>query len=444
MKYILITLLFLTNIFADDSNKVFQELLQKVKSGYKIQTIEDKKREQKFLKDVKNQQNIVSQTRSSIKKAKAVSNKIKTTIKTNEIKLQKLSEELNLATGDLGELFGTVNQVSADMLVHIKESLISSQFPKRKEFLKNLTSKNELPDIQELEKLWYIMFQEILESGKIVKYNTKVILKDGKQGENQIIRFGNFNAITKNSFLKYDSSNSLFIEPSFQPQRAYTSAVNDYFDSEEKVSEAIIDPTRGTILNLISQKPSLKQRIMQGGVIGYIILGLGVIGLIFTFVKYLWFIATELKIKKQIKNISNIKIDNPLSRILETFEKNKHLNIADLEYKVDEAFYKEIPPLQSGLSMIKLFAATAPLLGLLGTVTGMILTFQSITLFGTSDPTLMAGGISQALITTMLGLMVAIPLLFVHTFLSAKSKKIINILEQNSITLVAKKMDDNV
>lgn len=444
MKYILISFVFLTNIFALDSDKVFEDLLQKVKSGYKIQTTEDKKREQRFLNDVKNQKNIVLKTKNAIKKAKALSKKLRSNIKSNETKLQNLSNELDLATGDLGELFGTVKQVSADMAVHIKASLISSQFPNRKDFLNSLTSKKELPDIKELEKLWYIMFQEILESGKVVKYSTKVISKDGEQSDDTIIRFGNFNAITKNAFLKYNSSNSLFVEPSFQPQRCYTSVIGGYFDSDVKISEVIIDPTRGTILDLISQKPSLKERVMQGGVIGYIIIGLGAIGLLFAFIKYLWLMVIGLKINRQLKDTTNIRINNPLGRILDTYEKNKLLNVADLEYKVDESFYKEIPSLQGGLSMIKLFAATAPLLGLLGTVTGMILTFQSITLFGTSDPTLMAGGISQALITTMLGLIAAIPLLFAHTFLSAKAKRITNILEQISISLVAKKMDGNV
>lgn len=444
MKYILIVYLLLTNTFANESDKIFQELLQKVKSGYKIQTKEDKLREQRFLNDVKTQQSIVSKQKKTVNKAKALSKKLTTTIKTNELVLQKLSNELDLATGDLGELFGTVKQVSADMSVHIKSSLASSQYPNRQEFLKDLTSKKGLPDIKELEKLWYIMFQEILESGKVLKYTTKVISKEGIQNENEIIRLGNFNAISENSFLKYNSSNSLFVEPSFQPQRCYTSVINDYFTSDAEISEVIIDPTRGTILDLISQKPNLKQRIMQGGAIGYIILGLGVIGLVFALVKYLWLIFLEIKINKQLKSMLDIRLDNPLGRILNTYEKNKLSNIINLEYKVDESFYKEIPSLQCGLSMIKLFAATAPLLGLLGTVTGMILTFQSITLFGTSDPTLMAGGISQALITTMLGLIAAIPLLFAHTFLNSKSKKIINILEQNSIALIAKKMDEDV
>lgn len=444
MRYLLLSLLIISNIFASDNDQVFKELLEKVKSGYKEQTLEDRQREQNFLNDVQNQKKMLFKMQSDVKKAKELSKRLKNNIKSNEGKLQKLSNELDLASGDLGELFGTVKQVSSDMNVHIKNSLISSQYPKRKEFLKELTSKKELPNINELEKLWYITFQEIIESGKIVKYNTEVISNEGTKSNEDVIRIGNFNAINKDSFLKYNASNSLFVEPSYQPDHACTSIASNYFETNDEISEVIVDPTRGTILDVISQKPNLKERLSQGGVIGYIIITLGIIGLLFALAKYLWLSYVSINVNKQLRDTSIIQRNNPLGRILQTYESSKNLSSSDLEYKVDEAFYKEIPSIQSGFSMIKLFAATTPLLGLLGTVTGMILTFQSITLFGTSDPKLMAGGISQALITTMLGLVAAIPLLFAHTLLGSKSKKLINILEQNSIALIAKKMDSNV
>ena len=444
MKYILLSLLVISNLFASQNDQIFKELLEKVKSGYKEQTLEDKQREQRFLNDVKNQQKMLTKMKADVKKAKDISLRLKNKIKSNEMKLQKLSTELDIASGDLGELFGTVKQVSSDMNVHIKNSLISSQFPKRKEFLKELSSKKELPNINELEKLWYITFQEIIESGKIVKYTTDVISKEGEKTTEEIIRIGNFNALNQDSFLKYNTSNSLFIELLVQSSYGDMSKISDYFNSDEKISETIVDPTRGVILDVMSQKPNLQERLSQAGAIGFIIILLGIIGIVFALYKYIRLVFVAKQVNEQLKNSSNIDTSNPLGRILQAYETNKNMSHGDLEYKVDEAFHKEIPSIQSGFSMIKLFAATTPLLGLLGTVTGMILTFQSITLFGTSDPKLMAGGISQALITTMLGLIAAIPLLFAHTLLNSKSKKIMNILEQNSIALIAKKMDSNV
>jgi len=444
MKYILIGLVFASSLFAQHNEQLFKELLLKVKKGYNVQTYEDKQREQKFLREVQNQQKIITKLKVDIKNANRLSTELKNRINVNEKSLQKLSNELDLATGDLGEVFGTVKQISSDMNVHIKNSLITSQFKERTDFLTQLSSKKELPQISELEKLWFITFQEIIESGKVAKYNTEVVSKEGTKENMQIVRLGNFNAITEDSFLQYNAKNKLFIEPSTQPGYRYTRPLDTYFNSQSTIEEVIVDPTRGTILDVMSQKPSFRDRIDQGGVIGYIIILIGFIGVLFAIGKYFWISSIGFKVKKQAKDLSNIRTNNPLGRITQVYEEYKNKNINDLEYKVDEAFYKEIPSLQSGFSMIKLFAATAPLLGLLGTVTGMILTFQSITLFGTSDPKLMAGGISQALITTMLGLITAIPLLFAHTLLNAKAKKIINILEQHSLGLVAKKMESNV
>jgi biopolymer transport protein ExbB len=440
MRYLILTILIITNIFAFSSEQIFDKLLQKVKEGYKEQTLEDKNREQKFLDDMKNQQKMVNDIKNEIKKAKTLSKKLKSSIKSNEVELQKLANDLELATGDLGELFGTVKQFSSDMNVDIKESLVSAQYPKRDKFLQDLSTKNELPNIKELEKLWFIMFQEIVESGKVVKFSTQIIKKEGSKSFEDVIRVGNFSATTQDSFLKYSSNNSIFIEPSSQPNSSI-STIKEFFNSNSNISETVIDPTRGTILDLVAQKPTIKERISQGGNIGYIIIGLGVLGLIFAIFKYIWLSYISFRVNSQLKNISKVNSKNPLGRVISAYESNKSMNLSDLEYRVDEAFYKEIPPLQSGLSMIKLFAATAPLLGLLGTVTGMIVTFQAITLFGTSDPRLMAEGISQALITTMLGLIVAIPLLFAHTILSSKAKKIITTLEQSATSLIANKID---
>lgn len=444
MKAIILSLLIVSSLFSSQSEEVFQNLLQKVKVGYKEQTKLDKQREINFLRDVKNQKKVLEKLKQKVKKAKQVSKKLRIDIRQNETKLQKASNDLDLTTGDLGEVFGTVKQISSDMNVHVKNSFITSHFPDRKTFFEKLSSKKELPNISELEKMWYLILQEIVESGKIVKYQAAVITKEGKKNIQDIIRLGTFNVLSKDSFLKYDGSKFMFIEPSNQPGYKYVSKVSKFFNSKEKIEEVIIDPSKGTILELITQKPTFKERISQGGVIGYIIIGLGLIGVSFAFVKYIWLSFMYIRIKKQLKNVTKININNPLGRILKVYENNKNLSNADLEYRVDEAFFREIPPIQSGFSMVTLFAATTPLLGLLGTVTGMILTFQSITLFGTSDPKLMAGGISQALITTMLGLIAAIPLLFTNTLLRSKSKKIINILEQNSIALIAKKTENHV
>jgi len=442
MKF-LFFLFFLTSQIWANAN-VFETLLKKVEQGYKVQTDEDKQRQKQFLSEVKEQQKKLQALELELKHKHQLSKKLSNQINTNEKGLEKLTEKLQLLSGDLGELFGTIKQVSSDVKVYVKSSITSAQYPKRVEFLNNITTNTQIPDIQELKKLWYIMLQEIIASGEIVQFKTKIISDKSTKNKELVTRIGNFNAITKYAFLHYNTDEKIFTAPSYQPGFNALQTINSYVDSKKTIENAVIDPTKGVILDMLSQKPTFKERIKQGGIIGYIIITLAFIGILFALGKYLWLGTLNHKIAKQLKDLSQIRENNPLGKILKTYEQSANNTLSDLEYKIDETFYKQIPPLLSGFSMIKLFAATAPLLGLLGTVTGMILTFQSITLFGTNDPKLMAGGISQALITTMLGLIAAIPLLFAHTLLNAKAKKIITILEQNSAELIAKKIDENV
>ena len=142
------------------------------------------------------------------------------------------------------------------------------------------------------------------------------------------------------------------------------------------------------------------------------------------------------KINAQLKN-PEPREDNPIGRIISIYEKNKNLDMESLEMKLNEVAIKYLPKVERGIGTIKLLAVLSPLLGLLGTVTGMILTFQSITLFGTGDPKLMAGGISQALMTTVMGLCCAIPLLLCHNFISSRSQRLVQILEEQTAGLLA-------
>ena len=145
-----------------------------------------------------------------------------------------------------------------------------------------------------------------------------------------------------------------------------------------------------------------------------------------------------MKIRGQLKR-DEAKTNNPLGRVLKAAEDNQGADTESLELKLDEAILKESPKINSGLSLLKIIAMVAPLLGLLGTVTGMIIVFQAITIYGAGDPKAMAGGISSALVTTVLGLVVAIPTLLLHTLLSGKAKKLLHILEEQSAGIIAER-----
>ena len=439
MRSIFIILLFFSTLYSSES-RVFDDLLKKAKESSLTQSKEDKLREKRFMEDLKNQQAALDLLKKQIQEEELLSNTLREGIDAKEEELVLLDAKLKEANSELGELFGTVKQISTDLSVKVNTSLVSLEHPQRREFLKNILNQRTLPNIEQLEEIWRIMLQEIIEAGNIRKFSTKV-LSNASFEYQDVIRIGNFNIISKNAFLQYDSFNSVLIEPISQPNFAILSVLNRYFNSTNEISELIVDPTKGSLIEMISYKPTVQERIRQGGVIGYIIIVIGIVGILFAFFKYIWLFVISIKVKRQLKNLDTKISNNPLGRIINIYNDNKNLDATDLEYRIDEALYKETPTLQGGFSMIKLFAAASPLLGLLGTVTGMILTFQSITMFGTSDPKLMAGGISQALVTTMLGLSVAIPLLFAHTVLNSKAKKIINILEQQSLSLIAKRLN---
>ncbi|MCK5189243.1 MAG: MotA/TolQ/ExbB proton channel family protein, partial [Methylococcales bacterium] len=201
-----------------------------------------------------------------------------------------------------------------------------------------------------------------------------------------------------------------------------------------------IDPTRGVILSMLIQAPDSLERIDQGGFIGYIILIMGAVGFIYAIVRLVKLTLTGQKMNAQMSS-SVANIDNPLGRVIAAAEQDQSEDTENLELILDEAITREIPQLEKGLPMIKLLAAVAPLLGLLGTVTGMIATFQSISLFGTGDPKLMASGISQALVTTMLGLCVAIPLLFLHSLVASRSRTLVQILDEQTAGLISRRAE---
>jgi biopolymer transport protein ExbB len=125
----------------------------------------------------------------------------------------------------------------------------------------------------------------------------------------------------------------------------------------------------------------------------------------------------------------------PVVRVIRAGLEARRESRETLESVLQEAILRELPQVQKGIAMLAVLGAVAPLLGLLGTVTGMIDTFRVITLFGTSDPKLMSGGISEALVTTELGLAVAIPIMLLHTYLSRKSDHLIGDMEAKAVQM---------
>ena len=275
------------------------------------------------------------------------------------------------------------------------------------------------------------------ESGKVSKFPATVITSDGQEKQEDIVRVGLFNIVGGGKYLQYIPETGKILELPRQPKARFVETAEDLGKATSGTVTFGLDPSRGQILGLLVEQPTLRERIDQGGTVGNITIVLGVIGLIIAITRIIWLTLISLQVAAQKRNLTKPSKNNPLGRVLQVYYDNKNIDIESLELRLGEAVLKETPRLVRFNMIIKVIAVVAPLMGLLGTVTGMIITFQVITLFGTGDPKLMAGGISQALVTTVEGLCVAIPMVLLHTLVSGRSRHLIEVLEEQATGLVA-------
>jgi len=437
MIKILLTFIFITNqLFALN----LENLLEEVQKESKQEIAKENKRLQEFINNKKRQQQILNNTKALLKKENAKTERLKNTIDENEKKLIKQETLLNTKVGDLGEMFGSVRQISADFLTNYQSSLSASQSPEKKEVFEQFANTKKLPNTEDIKIFWHTMLDEIIKSGAIAQYEAAVVLNDGVKSTQIVTKVGQFAAVSQGKYFQYDSDVNGLVELSTQPSNSVQNKAKEFESTQGELKNIVIDPTKGSLLSLLNMKPTMMDRVHQGGVIGYIIIALGLLGLLFAFYKIVLLSIQNKMIAKQMKNLDTPSSSNALGKIAKVFDTNKDQPLNDLEITMNEAILKEVNVIKSGESFIKLLAAVTPLLGLLGTVTGMIATFQAITLFGTGDPKLMAGGISTALMTTVLGLVAAIPLLFAYTYLASTSNKIVSILEEQSIGMLAKNL----
>lgn len=411
-------------------------LVDLVKQNANTRQTRDDKRVNEFLSQRNRQQYLLNQAKADLKREEERTARLTTEYESNDKKLAELEEQLILKLGSLGELFGVVRQVSGDARGHFERSPTNIQFPDRIEFLSGLSQTKGVPSVSSLERLWFELLNEMNQSGKVVTFNTDVLKPNGETYQTDVTRVGTFNAVADGDYLKLLDTQNTFELLSRQPGGSPNSLADDISDSESGYYEFFIDPSGGSLLSLIIQNPTVFQRVNQGGFVGYVIILIGLFGISLGVIRFLYLQNQAGEIKSELSS-GKYTSNSALGKLQSVFDNFKGSKLEDLEILLEDQLSKLIPPLESGLGTIKLLAAVAPLLGLLGTVIGMIETFQAITLFGTGDPKLMAGGISQALVTTMLGLIMAVPLLFIHNFLDNRSKELVQTLEDQAIGLIA-------
>jgi biopolymer transport protein ExbB len=417
--------------------ETMEKLLEITKTDSITTGMINEEREEKFLSARNSQRELLEEAKIRLDQEEERSVRLQKEFEENEKVLEEIGETLRIRIGNFGELFGVVRQVSGEAIATVKNSLVSIQYPGREESLAELAETRNLPNINQMKGLIVTMLEEMTKSGNVERFNSQVILPGGSIADAEVVRIGVFNAITESFFLKFIPETQTLQVLARQPARRFRSLADNLFDLEEGYTTMAVDPSRGQILGLLIQAPGIGERINQGGLVGYFIIFIGLLGLTLSGWRLKLLKDESDAINRQLKS-DQASDDNALGRILSVFDQNQAIDPESLELKIDEAILREVPKLEKFHSIIKVFAAVAPLLGLLGTVVGMIVTFQALTLFGTGDPKLMAGGISQALVTTMLGLIVAIPLVFLHSVLTSWSGSLIEIIEEQSAGLIAR------
>ncbi|MGQ0697237.1 MAG: MotA/TolQ/ExbB proton channel family protein [Panacagrimonas sp.] len=419
------------------------ELLQQTRSAREREAEANKTREATFLAERNQQAELLAQARREKNEAEARSRSLSATFDTNESKLAEMEETLTARAGNLGEMFGVVRQTANDYASMLHNSIVTAQYPDREAFVTKLSQTKALPSIQDLERFWFEMQREMTESGKVAKFTSKIVSGEGERDET-VVRIGPFVAIGDEGYLSYLPGQKQFAVMSRQPGSQHVRRAAELMEASSGNREMTVDPNRGVILALYTQRPTWAERIDQGESVGYIILVVGLIGAVLAVFQFVYLLRVNAAVRRQLGNVARPSTDNPLGRVLATFKGDaaKAEEAADVaELRISEAVLREVPPLERFQSFLRLAVAAGPLLGLVGTVIGMIVTFQSITESGSGDPRLMAAGISQAMIATVLGLGIAIPLLFANAALQSLSRKIVQILDEQSTGLLAERLE---
>ncbi len=423
--------------------KSLEELLELVREGKVVNRTINERREREFLADKAKRQDAVREAQRMQREEEIEAERLEKIFAKNEQDIAAKQETLAKRLGSLRELFGILQQVSGDTQGVFEGSIVSAQLPGRGdwlgEFAQSMGKSSKLATIEEIERLWFELQREMTESAKITRFTSTVIKVDGEESEQEVVRVGSYNLVSDGEYVTYDIENGIIKELPRQPASRFVSSADDLEDADAGSGFVAfgLDPTRGQLLALQVQVPTIGERISQGGTPGYVIIMLGIIALLLSVERFTTLNKVGSLVGRQAANPGVADTENPLGRVLQVYHENQEIDSETLQLKLDEAILKEQPAINARIAFIKIISMVAPLLGLLGTVIGMIVTFQAITLFGTGDPKTMAGGISQALVTTVLGLTVAIPTVLLHSIVDSRAKSILHILTEQSAGLLA-------
>ena len=349
--YTLLVLLFsFGQAYSQEDASSMADLLKQIQQGQSRDSVEAQDREKRFQVARNEQQRLLNNSRAERKREEDRSQKLEDTFATNQQKIVDAREALDKRLGALKELFGVLQTVSGDAQTRFNGSLTNIQYPNREAFLVELGSKmasaSSLASIQDIEGLWYELQREITEQGKIVKYKTEYATAEGERSTSDVVRVGVFNLVFEDGYLQYDSSTGNVTELQRQPdQSQYTNSAEDIMDQNNGYVGFGLDVTRGGILALLVESPTIMERINQGGIVGYCIIALGIVGLFIAIWRWLALSKDSKNVTAQLSRQTASK-DNPLGRVLSAYDETKGADTETVELKLSEAALKEIKGLE--------------------------------------------------------------------------------------------------
>ncbi|MDA5193928.1 MotA/TolQ/ExbB proton channel family protein [Govanella unica] len=418
-----------------------EELLDLVKQGRASEARENQAREQRFLQARDKQKSLLVEAEAERAAEDRRSSALEAAFAVNDLRLADLQKNIDSEFGSVKELSGVLQYAAIDNRRILDRSIVSGELPNRGARLAPLAEAAagavRLPTIEDIEILWYETLREMTEAGKIVTFRADVMQPDGARKAWDVLRVGAFSLTSGDRFIQYAAETGTLERLARQPAMSYREAAAAFQKAAPgSIAAYPVDPTRGVLLDRLVQQPSLYERIDRGGFISYLIIGLGLFCLLLIGERLLFLTFAGYRLRGQMS--SDVPLgDNALGRVLSVYEQNRNADVETLDFKINESIMLEVPLFERWINIIRVISRAAPLLGLLGTAIGMVQTFQAVSLLGTGGTKILAAGVAQAMVPTVLGLVVAIPALFAHNLIASMSRRMVQILREQSAGIVA-------
>ena len=421
-------------------------LLDQIREGSQQMSKTNQEREARFLRDKNQQAQLLAEAEGARNAADARAKQAKARYDGAQAGIAALKQQLQGRVGDSAQIFSAVSDAAAALKSQAQDSLVTPQVPTRSAELDQLAQARELPGVDQIEKLWFLYAQEIAENGKVARFKAQVFDDAGEPQQAEVTRIGAFTAFADGRYLAIEPGTGQLTALPRQPSD-FTGLIRSFGkDADDQTHDILVDPSRGALLRLAAERPALSERIHQAGAVGYVIIAIGLVGAALAIHQLVYLLLVGRKVGAQLRDLGKPRDDNPLGRVLgclrgESPDSLRALDTEAIETRLAEAVLRETPKLERYQALLRMIVAAGPLLGLLGTVVGMIMTFQVITELGSGDPKVMAGGISHAMVATVLGLLIAIPLLFANSFLGARSRVLTQILDEQAAGMLARQLE---